>query len=107
MTRESDDSEQGSIELSSEGGRAVVHLIGEFDLATRDKLLEQLRSVHISDGKGAVVDLTATTFLDSTIIGVFIAAHGDGLDFTIRGASGLARRALELVGLPEVFPFED
>jgi anti-anti-sigma regulatory factor len=106
MTRNRQDGRKASIELSSDGGRSVVRLIGEFDLATKDMLLGRLHSLH-SDGNGAVLDLSATTFLDSTIIGALIAAHRDGLEFTIRGASGLTRRTLELVAIPEVFPFED
>jgi anti-anti-sigma factor len=84
-----------------------MRLTGEFDLQTRDALKRRLDSLRNAKCQAVVLDLSSTVFVDSTVIGVLMAAHRDGLDFTIRGACGFVRRTLELLAVPKVFPFED
>lgn len=61
------------VSKSATGRVAVVALLGEQDLGTaeelRHKLLELSTRVPL-----VVIDFAATTFLDSTIIGVLVAA---------------------------------
>jgi anti-anti-sigma factor len=96
-----------SIVVVHDGGRPVVHLRGDLDLTAVDTLNGRLRSLENGQRRPVVIDLGSATFLDSTIVGALVAAHRNGLDLTIRGASGHIRRALERLGISEVFPFED
>jgi stage II sporulation protein AA (anti-sigma F factor antagonist) len=52
------------------------------------------------------VDITGLTFLDSSGINVLAVAHKTALErearFEIRGAAGIAARALEVVGVEQV-----
>ena len=91
---------RGSVELSSEASTTVVALVGEFDLAVQDVLVECLESLQRREPRQVVVDLTAATFIDSTVINSLMAAHRDGLEIVIRGASGVPRRALEMLAIP-------
>jgi anti-anti-sigma factor len=83
----------------------VVYLTGEFDLANRSKLTQRLRSLQTTGP--VVIDLSAVTFLDSSIIGALIGIHASGLNFTIRGAGGSTRRSLEILGVPDVLRVEE
>jgi hypothetical protein len=41
------------------------------------------------------------------VLGALVRAHQDGLGITIRGASGIALKALEVTGLTALFNAED
>ena len=94
------------IEVQSNNGASVIALIGEFDLASRDQLQQQFRALQEANCRRVVLDLSQTRFLDSTMLGALVRAHLDGLDITIRGASGIAQKALEVTGLASVFQGE-
>jgi anti-anti-sigma factor len=95
------------IEFTSEGGTRVVALTGDFDLANSDRLQQRLLSLP-SSNQPVTLDLTATRFMDSTAIGVLVAAHTQhGVNFIVRGASPGVRRALDILGIDEILPFED
>lgn len=55
-------------------GVAVVAAVGEFDLATSEVLRGALESAASEIGPRVVVDLSATSFLDSSCIGVLVVA---------------------------------
>jgi hypothetical protein len=44
--------------------------------------------------------------MDSTMLGALVRAHRDGLDITIRGATGIAQKALDVSGLATAFHTE-
>ena len=87
--------------VASDGTGPVVIATGELDLAVKDDLREVLTELT-----GAVtVDLTAVTFVDSSVIGVLVGAHNrlmkDGGTLRLRGPQDMPRRALEIVGLTD------
>ena len=61
-------------------GVTVVHLEGELDLAGVPALQEALHSAQHGDVSQIVVDLRGLTFLDSSGLGVLIAADTAGRD---------------------------
>ena len=94
-----------TISVSIEQDRAVVTLSGEHEAYTADKLARHL-SALLTEGVGVSVDLRRTTFIDSTVIGVLIAANRRSqeakLDFVllVGGETGWpVRRLLEVTGL--------
>ncbi len=91
--------QRSRIEVQSDNGVAVIALIGEFDLASKDQLRQQFRALREANRRRVVLDLSQTRFLDSTVLGALVRAHQDGLDVTIRGASGIPQKALEVTGL--------
>jgi anti-anti-sigma factor len=63
----------GDFSVAMEDDRAVVRLLGEHEAYTADKLARTL-CVLIDDGLDVGIDLRETAFIDSTVIGVLLAA---------------------------------
>jgi anti-sigma B factor antagonist len=94
-----------TISVNVEQDRAVVALTGEHEAYTADKLARHL-SALLTEGVGVAVDLRRATFIDSTVVGVLIAANKRaqevGLDFTLvvgNETGWPVRRLLEVTGL--------
>jgi anti-sigma B factor antagonist len=63
-----------AISTSEQGGRTVVLLRGELDLATAPAL-EKVVTEHLAAGDEVVVDLRELAFMDSTGLRVLVHAH--------------------------------
>jgi anti-sigma B factor antagonist len=90
-----------------EDGTFVVSVAGELDLYTVPELEGALR---VADGAGlVVVELSRCTFIDSTALGVLLAAKRRldtlGDCFAIVAACAELRRAFEVTGLDREFAF--
>jgi anti-sigma B factor antagonist len=99
------------IDVESRAGVWVLSLHGEHDLATQPSLREQLQQVRAAGGP-IVVDLSPTTFVDSTIVGALLetAAHlgpGEPGVFAVTPPGSAARRLCDLVGLGDALPLHD
>lgn len=57
----------------TDAGTAIIALSGEVDLYTAPELKEELVRVIDAGARGVVVDLSRTTFIDSTTLGVLIS----------------------------------
>jgi anti-anti-sigma factor len=55
-------------------GAAVVTPVGEFDLSWSEQLREELATAITTMSPRAVVDLSGTTFLDSSGVGALVSA---------------------------------
>jgi anti-sigma B factor antagonist len=101
--------EPGQVELEREGdGPCVVRLVGEHDLNTAASLRERLGTA-VNEGRGIVVDLSATDFIDSSILGAILEARQQATDngsgFAIIGGGGEpVERVLEVTGLKQALP---
>jgi anti-sigma B factor antagonist len=62
-----------SSEMLEEGADAVVSLEGEVDLYTAPELKQELHRLVGEGAKRIVVDMTSTTFIDSTTLGVLLS----------------------------------
>jgi anti-sigma B factor antagonist len=96
--------------LSSESiddARHVVAVTGEIDLFTAPELKSALGEALESGHSRIVVDLTQTTFLDSTALGVLIGAvkrlrSRDGA-LTIVNTDPNIAKTFEITGLDQIF----
>ncbi|MFD3621939.1 STAS domain-containing protein [Streptomyces sp. NPDC058676] len=97
---------QLSIDHTTVDGIRVVTLRGEIDHAVKDMLSEALLSYDGAAPLRTVVGLSGVTFMDSSGINVFVAAHQAASDdqgwLRIAGAQESVLRLLEIVGLDEV-----
>jgi anti-sigma B factor antagonist len=90
------------IDLSA-AGITVLELLGDHDLATADDLSAAIDQA-LASRPGLIVDLTETTFIDSTVVHLLINAHqvlearGHQLTVQITEASTVLR-VLELTQL--------
>ena len=87
--------------------RQVVAVAGEIDLFTAPELKAALGEALESGRTRIVVDLTATTFLDSTALGVLIGAvkrlrSRDGV-LTIVNTDANIAKTFEITGLDQIF----
>jgi anti-sigma B factor antagonist len=80
-----------------------IEVDGEVDLATVEDLEKAIESVHSGRDEGLVVDLTASSFMDSTGLKALVMAHrrftAEGRPFAIAVSGGPVSRLLDLSGV--------
>jgi anti-anti-sigma factor len=89
-------------------GIFVVALAGEHDLDTAPKVQEELRSVIAAGARTTVVDLSETTFLDSTMLHVLLSARNelrDGGRLLLVTNDATVKRVFEIAGIDRFFDF--
>lgn len=88
-------------ELSDEW--VSVEVEGEVDLATVKDLEQAIESAHDDQTGGVVVDLTGSSFMDSTGLKALVMAHrrfsAEGRPFAIAVSGGPVSRLLDLSGV--------
>jgi anti-sigma B factor antagonist len=94
-----------TISVNVERDRAVVALSGEHEAYTAEKLARHVSGL-LAEGIAVTIDLRQATFIDSTVVGVLIAAHRRateaelGFALLIGDETGWpVRRLLEVSGL--------
>ena len=98
-----------SINVTLEQDRATVTLSGEHEAYTADKLAKNLSGL-ITEGVPVTIDLRQTEFIDSTVVGVLLAAQRRAdearLDFRLvlgPQTGWPVQRMLEVTGLISSF----
>lgn len=98
-----------SITVNVEQDRATIRLSGEHEAYTADKLAKSLSGL-ITENVPVTVDLAHTEFIDSTVVGVLLAAQrramDAGLDFRLLMGPETGwpvHRMLEVTGLLSSF----
>ena len=104
--------ELGALRLSSVRNGAVhtIRLSGELDLATTDRVEDELKRVEASDARTIVVDLSDLAFINSSGVHLLVDAEvrsraSNGL--TLLRGSPAVQRVLELCGVDAALPFAD
>src|SRR5436309_375271 len=94
-----------SISVNVEQDRATIRLDGEHEAYTADKLAKNFSGL-IAEGVPITVDLRHTDFIDSTVVGVLLAAErraaeaGLGFELLLGEKTGWpVHRMLEVTGL--------
>jgi anti-sigma B factor antagonist len=86
----------------------VISLAGEVDLYTAPEFKEQLLEIVGKGGKEVVVDLSDTTFIDSTTLGVLVGGvkrlRPNGGQLTLVCSDRNITKIFEITGLDKVFP---
>lgn len=85
----------------------VVALAGEHDLYTVPKVQEALCSVIAAGATTIIVDLTETTFLDSTMLHVLLGARNEleGGQLRLVTSDPNIKRVFEIAGMDRLFDF--
>ena len=89
----------------------AISLSGEIDLYTAPEFKQQLLEVIGEGARHVIVDLTTTTFIDSTTLGVLVGGlrrlrSADG-DLTIVCSDPNISKIFEITGLDRVFDLAD
>lgn len=94
--------------LREEGAHCLLEITGEIDLATSPSLRERLRDVLDQSPTAVVVDLDEVPFLDSTGLGVLIAAYKRAaavdVPLCLARPQRIVANALALVRIDTVIP---
>jgi len=89
----------------------VLMLHGEADLHAAPQLRDRLRTAVDGGATGLVVDLTETSFVDSTSLGVLLGAlkrqREEGGELRIVVSRPEIRRIFEITLLDQVFPLHE
>ena len=102
--------EFGISEELSPAGTVVLVLTGEADLHVAPELRSVMMNALDRGVRSMVIDLSRVTFVDSTVLGVLLAAlkrmkaAGGALRIVI--ANGEIRRLFEITVLDRVFPLD-
>src|SRR5262245_58899249 len=92
---------------STHEGWTVLSFVGELDLQTAPDLKE---AIAAEQGRVAL-DLSRVPFMDSSCLGVIVAAHKlsveAGGELALTGLQDSPRKVLALTGLDEVVPIFD
>ncbi len=93
---------------SDHGGHCLLEVHGEVDLATSPMLREHLRDLLEDPPRAVVVDLADVPFLDSTGLGVLVAAYKRaaalGVPLSLARPRRIVANALTLVRIDTVIP---
>ena len=85
----------------------VISLAGEVDLYTAPEFKQQLLEVIDQGGRDVVVDLTNTTFIDSTTLGVLVGGvkrlRGQDGQLSLVCSDRNIAKIFEITGLDRVF----
>src|SRR3954451_10132728 len=84
----------------------VVRISGEVDMANALQVRQAIEDAAQA-GLAIVVDLTHTTFIDSSGLSELVRPLHDGHLVSIRGANPLVRRMLDLTGIDVVLKVVD
>ncbi len=95
-----------SLQVESTERVRTLRLQGELDLATAEVVREALRDALADSHEEVVVDLTGLAFIDSTGIGILIAAVAadDGVLRFIPSKAPAVSRVLQLTGVEDRLP---
>ena len=97
------------LEVERRGPAATVSVRGELDASTAPDLADLCCSVHADGARDLVIDLTETSFLDSSGLRALIGAHrlfSEGGNLALAHASEPVRRLLEITGLDDYFTLD-
>ena len=91
----------GALRVQLDGGCVLISVVGEFDLLLHASFVE---AAELGGGE-VVVDLSETTYLDSSGLRALVIGNRDALErgatLRIDRASSAARLSLEITGLVE------
>ena len=83
-----------------------IKLSGEIDISNADQVKAKIDSSLAEAKQNILIDLSGLTYIDSTGLGVFIAAHSslkkEGLGVKVYGATGSVKKLLTVSSLDKI-----
>ncbi len=100
--------DQLQIEVRHDGGRGVLVLVGELDVATAERLQQAFDDEALGADTSVVLDLEGLQFIDSTGLRVILRAlercRGRGQGFAVTRGSPQVQRLLSITGVATHLP---
>ncbi|MDX6632336.1 MAG: hypothetical protein QOG09_1640 [Solirubrobacterales bacterium] len=102
--------QENELKVEHDGGVEIVLMPGEHDLTTAASLNDRLAAL-VDGGSPVVIDLSQTSFIDSSILRVLLEArrlaHEAGIGFDVAAGDGTGEgvtRVLSVTGLDSTLP---
>ena len=96
---------QFSTEVTHDEGATVIHVHGEIDLETCERLRDAIEP-HMGPEETIILDLSGVRLMDSSCLNVLVRARGrltaDGGSLLLRNPSDVAHRILSATHLDEL-----
>jgi anti-sigma B factor antagonist len=94
-------------DISGSCSEPVVKVMGEFDIGGEEAFATAVEGV-LPDAQAVTIDMTETTFVDSTGVRALLAAHNRTTDagvklWLVQGAA--VKRVFELLGITDTFNY--
>src|SRR5271168_2214421 len=100
--------DQLQIDVRHDGGRAVLTLAGELDMASAERLQQAIDDAGLRAETSIVLNLDGLQFIDSTGLRVMLRAlercRARGQDFAITPGSPQVQRLLSITGVSTHLP---
>ena len=100
-----------AFERSEQGGRPVLVVRGEIDLAVASRLAQELDALVPESDSSALVDLSGVSFIDSSGVRELLkakqSAQSAGGSLTLLSPSSSCQRVLEISGVWSEFSVRD
>lgn len=94
-----------SIATSADGDSRVIRVSGEVDVSNKEELNAAIADAQVADAKEVEVDLTEVSYIDSSGIGVLVAAAHRASDsdtrFFVSHPQRNVARVLSMLGMGE------
>jgi anti-sigma B factor antagonist len=102
--------DDGGVIMVTLNGEVTVYVAGDIDMASGPELWDHLKEAISETGQRLVIDLSATTFLDSTALNLFVRAHkrlrSSGAELVLRGPNDVLMATFQITGLDTVLTIE-
>jgi anti-anti-sigma factor len=99
------------LEVRQRGNAAILTPKGELDATTAPDLVDLCRSIHARGARDIVIDLTDTSFLDSSGLRALISAQqlfaAPSAAMRLSHPSPPVMRLLDITGLTDYFPIDN
>ena len=99
------------LESRVKGDRAIVTVIGDFDLQVAQRVVDELAKLEADEPALLIIDLSRVSFLDSAGMGVIAAAQAraveGGRKLVVVRPPYSVRRAFEVSGFGDVITVVD
>jgi anti-sigma B factor antagonist len=100
-----------SVTAAREGDVHTIRLEGELDIATAERIQDELAIAEASDARSIVLDLSGLTFMDSTGVRLLLSAdarsRADSNRLSIVRGPASVQRVFVLSGVDSTLPFID
>ncbi|BCB77257.1 hypothetical protein GCM10022251_65410 [Phytohabitans flavus] len=97
--------------LGEAGDVVVIHLEGDLDMQTEERVVAEIKAALTSAQRDVVVDLSAVPFLDSSGVRALLrgrdAAQKRGVRMSVRDPRRIVEEVLRITGVAPLFGLPD
>jgi anti-sigma B factor antagonist len=90
-----------AVTVAIDNGTCVITVVGDVDISTVAQLTEAIDRALAGAPREVVFDLSGVRFMDSSGLAAMVTVPAAGAPVSVRSASHIARRVIEVSGLAD------